>query len=99
MKLIITKSQIDAPMGVRFALTCRLEVAPEEAALIRHYAPSYRFGKAGDVWDFIDHAITFEDPDVRAVQARADKLKKACQRLRRRLEQATQYTGQEEFEF
>jgi hypothetical protein len=98
MKLVIHRSQIDAPTGVRFVLSCKLEVSPEEAELIKRYAPAYRFAKTRDVWAFIDHAVTFEEQDVRAVHAREAKLKKACQKLRDQLQHAQQYIGQEEFE-
>ena len=99
MKLMVSRSELDTASGLRFVLTCKLEVSPEEAELIRRYAPSYRFGKAGDVWDIMAHPVTFTEHDVRDMRAREDKLKKACQKLRDRLEQARHYTGQEDFEF
>ena len=99
MKLVLRRSQIDAPAGLRFVLSCKLEVSPEEVELIKRYAQAYRLAKTADIWDFMDHAVTFEEKDVQDLHDREDKLKKACQKLRAQLEYAMQYAGQEEFEF
>ena len=34
MKLVLSRSQKDTPAGIRFVLACRLEVSPEETALL-----------------------------------------------------------------
>jgi ABC-type Fe3+-hydroxamate transport system substrate-binding protein len=99
MKLVIRRSQIDAPSGFRFVLSYKLEVSPEEAELIKRFAPTYHFTKNVDVWTLADHWVTFEEQDARDLRDREDKVKKACQKLRERLEYAQQYTGQEDFEF
>ena len=99
MKLVIDRSQIEAPTGVRFVLACKLEVSPEEAELIRRYAPAHGFGKGTDVWDFIDHPVVFEDRDVRDVRDREERIKRACRRLRDHLERVQGHAGHEEVEF
>ena len=99
MKLVISRSQTETPAGMRFVLSCRLEVSPEETELIKRYAPAYRFGKLGDIWDLIGQGVTLEDKDITDLRDREDKVKKACQGLRAYLEDAQHYQGQEEVEF
>ena len=99
MKLVIRRSHKETPAGLHFVLSCRLEVSPAETELIKRYAPAYRFGKLGDIWDLIGQGITLEDKDVTDLRAREDKVKKACQELRAYLESAQHYQGQEEVEF
>ncbi len=99
MKLVISRSQKDTPAGMRFVLSCRLEVSAAETELIKRYAPAYRFGKLGDIWDLIGQGVTLEDKDVTDLRDREDKIKKACQELRAYLEGAQHYQGQEEVEF
>jgi len=99
MKLVISRSQKETPAGIRFVLACRLEVSPAETDLIKRYAPTYRFGKLGDIWDLIGQGVTLEAKAVTDLRDREDKVKKACQGLRAYLENAQHYQGQEELEF
>ena len=99
MKLVLSRSQKDTPAGMRFVLACRLEVSPEETALLKQYAPAYRFGKLGDIWDLVGPGVTLEDKDVMDLLDREEKLRKACQGLRAYLEGAQHYQGQAELEF
>ena len=99
MKLVIRRSQKETPAGIRFVLACRLEVSPAETDLIKRYAPAYRFGKLGDIWDLIGPGVTLEAKAVTDLRDREDKVKKACQGLRAYLENAQHYQGQEELEF
>lgn len=99
MRLVIDRSQIEAPNGVRFVLTCQLTVSQEETELIRRYAPGHGFGKGTDVWDLIDHPVVFEDKDVRDVQDHEDRIKRSCRKLRRQLERVERHAGHEELDF
>ena len=99
MKLVISRSQKETPAGMRFVLACRLEVSPAETDLIKRYAPAYRFGKLGDIWDLIGPGVTLEAKAVTDLRDREDKIKKACQGLRAYLENAQHYQGQKELEF
>ena len=99
MKLVVSRSQKETPAGMRFVLSCRLEVSPEETELIKRYAPTYRFGKLGDIWDLTGQGVTLEDEDVMDLRNREAKVKKACQGLRALLRGAQQFQGQEELEF
>ena len=99
MKLVVSRSQKDTPAGMRFVLSCRLEVSPEETDLIKRYAPAYRFCKLGDIWGLVGQGVTLEDKDVTDLLDREDKLRKACQGLRAYLQSAQQYQGQDEIEF
>jgi hypothetical protein len=99
VKLVIDRSQIEAPNGVRFVLTCQLTVSQEESEKIKRYAPRFGFGRGIDVWDLIDHPVVFQDKDIRDVQDREDRIKRSCQRLRRQLERVEAHTGHEELDY
>lgn len=99
VKLVIDRSQIEAPNGVRFVLTTRLAVSPEETELIRRFAPRHDFGKGIDVWDLIDHPVVFEGKDIRDVQGREERIKRTCRKLRRQLDRVQAHKGHEELDF
>ncbi len=99
MKLVIDRSQIEAPNGVRFVLTYQLTVSQEETELIRRYAPRHGFGKGADVWDLIDHPVVFEDKDIQDVQDHEERIKRSCRKLRRQLDRVARHGGHEELDF
>ncbi len=99
MKLVIDRSRIEAPNGVRFVLTCQLAVSQEETELIRRYAPRHGFGGGTDVWDLIDHPVVFEDKDIRDVHDHEERIKRSCRKLRKQLDRVGQHAGHEELDF
>jgi hypothetical protein len=99
VKLVIDRSRIEAPNGVRFVLTCQLKVSEQEAEQIKRYAPRFGFGRGTDVWDLIDHPVVFQDRDIRDVLDREERIKRSCQRLRRQLERVEAHTGHEELDY
>jgi hypothetical protein len=99
MKLVIDRSRIEAPAGVRFVLACQLQVSPEETELIKRYAPAHGFGRGTDVWDLIDHPVVFEDADPRDVADREERIKRGCRKLRQQLNRVQAHKGHEEVEY
>jgi hypothetical protein len=94
MRLLLRKGSYDTPRGPRYLVACRLEASAEEVAAVGRYAPKFRFGTAGDVWDLLDHEVIYHARDLRDVVRHGKRMTKTARKLGRRLEVADRFEGE-----
>jgi len=116
MKLIIKRDQkqekglFGGDKGMKFLLSCRTELTPEEQSLIKKYKPEREMLAAISLEEdpkqsgllFINDLIigkTYECKDVITLLYVGDKIKKACENFKTLLVVMDSFDGEEVIEY